>query len=316
MTRAQGSPSGPNVPQEASGVDIVGDWGTSRLRLWLRQDGTVVERREGPGIAALSASPEETLMGLIEAWRGAGPQQVFLCGMVGSRLGWKEAPYVACPVRPHHLGTAAVRFEVDGLPIRILPGISCINPLGAGDVMRGEEIQVLGALTLEKTLRMGRQLLALPGTHNKWAVIDDGVIVTFLTAPLGELFALLVHGSTLIGAGSATADLSMEWFHQGLDRIADKGSGRLVHLLFEARSRQLLEGISPPHAQAYLSGLLVAADAASAFDWFGRPETVHIVGAPRLTDLYMRAFAKLGVSASALDGDNAVLAGLAAIARL
>ena len=54
--------------------------------------------------------------------------------------------------------------------------------------MRGEETQILGALTLDPTLRRGRRLLCLPGTHTKWVLLEDGIMCEFLTALTGELF--------------------------------------------------------------------------------------------------------------------------------
>ena len=45
---------------------ILGDWGSSRLRLWLVCDGTIVDRREGPGIIGLVGSPLDALQAAIE----------------------------------------------------------------------------------------------------------------------------------------------------------------------------------------------------------------------------------------------------------
>ena len=178
-------------------IVIVGDWGGSRLRLWLRQGKSVIHRRDGPGVTALTESPEKTFLDLVGDWREARPEHAMLCGMVGSRMGWIEAPYAPCPATPAEVAASAVCIEADGLPVRITPGLSCINPLGGPDVMRGEETQIFGALSLDAALRAGRHLLVLPGTHNKWVVVEDGRIVTFLTAPVGETFALLKARSTL-----------------------------------------------------------------------------------------------------------------------
>jgi len=296
-------------------VVIVGDWGTSRLRLWLRQGKSVIHRRDGPGVSALADTPEKTFLDLIGDWREAKPAGALLCGMVGSRIGWREAPYAACPASPADVAEKALRFDADGLPVTLVPGLSCVNPLGGPDVMRGEETQIFGALALDGALRVGRHLLVLPGTHNKWTVVEDGRIMGFVTAPVGETFALLKQHSTLAAGGGAQADGSPEGFATGLSRIAEHGAARLPHLMFETRSRQLLAGLSPADAMGYLSGLLIGADVAAARDWFGPMDAVTVIGAGALSDLYVEALAKIGVGAAVVDGDAAVLAGLSAISR-
>lgn len=297
-------------------IVIVGDWGTSRLRLWLRQGKSVIHRRDGPGVSALTDTPEKTFLDLVGDWREANPAGALLCGMVGSRIGWKEAPYAACPAGPAEVAAKALRFDADGLPVTLVPGLSCANPLGGPDVMRGEETQVFGALALDGTLRAGRHLLVLPGTHNKWTVVEDGKIMGFVTAPVGETFALLKQHSTLAAGGGSQADGSAEGFAEGLARIAEHGAQRLTHLMFETRARQLLEDMSSADAMGFLSGLLIGADVAAARDWFGPMEVVTVIGAGHLSDLYAHALAKIGVATNTVGGDAAVLAGLAAISRV
>lgn len=291
-------------------ISIFGDWGTSRLRLYLRQGKTVLDRRDGPGVGALTTSPERTFLDLVGDWREAGPSGAILCGMVGSRIGWVEAPYAPCPASAADLRERVLKIEADGLPVSIIPGLSCVNPLGGPDVMRGEETQILGALELDPALKRGRHLLLLPGTHSKWTVVEDGAITGFLTAPVGETFALLRQHSTL-AAGLGPDVLGSEaGFTMGLTRIVEQGPALLPHLLFETRARQLLNGLSGGDAMGFLSGLLIGADAAAARRWFGELGKVTLIGAPSLNTLYGQAISSAGGQAAALDGDSAVLAGL------
>jgi len=296
-------------------VVIVGDWGTSRLRLWLRQGKAVIHRRDGPGVSALTDTPEKTFLDLVGDWREANPARAVMCGMVGSRIGWREAAYAPCPAGVADVADKALNFEADGLPVTLVPGLSCVNPLGGPDVMRGEETQVFGALSLNLALKTGRHLLVLPGTHNKWTVVEDGKVAGFVTAPVGETFALLKQHSTLAAGGGARVDGSAEGFARGLARVAEHGAARLTHLMFETRARQLLDGMSPADAMGYLSGLLVGADVAAARGWFGPMDAVTVIGAGGLCDLYVQALAQAGVQAATVDGDAAVLAGLAAISK-
>jgi 2-dehydro-3-deoxygalactonokinase len=291
-------------------VTIFGDWGTSRLRLYLRQGKSVLDRRDGPGIGALQASPRDTFLDLVGDWREAKPSLALLCGMVGSRNGWAEAAYAPCPASAADIRERLLRLDADGLPVAIVPGLSCRNALGGPDVMRGEETQILGALALNPDLAKGRHLLALPGTHTKWVVVEDGAITSFLTAPVGELYALLREHSILAKAAPGDGPDSPEGFARGVARIVEQGPARLPHLIFETRSRQLLDGLPKDEAMGFLSGLLIGGDVAATSSWFGELGQVSLIGAPALSALYAQAIAAHGGSSAAVDGDSAVLAGL------
>jgi len=298
-----------------SSVFIAGDWGTSRLRLYLCDGAEVLDRKSGPGAVGAGLAHEAVLFELIAPWIAEhGPLTVLLCGMVGSRNGWVEAPYVACPADAAGLSAQLVRFEVQGCAIGVVPGLKAISPRQAPDVMRGEETQVIGALSLLPHLAKGRHLLAHPGTHTKWVQVEDGQIVTFQTAFTGEMFALLsTHGTlTNLAAGDA-ADLS-DGFAEGLARHERSSASGLLHELFETRSRQLLDGWSPAHAVNFLSGLLIASDVAGAltqFDSAGGPIT--IVGDPALSERYRLALARQGIASELLGGEACALAGLSAL---
>ncbi|MGH8179688.1 MAG: 2-dehydro-3-deoxygalactonokinase, partial [Steroidobacteraceae bacterium] len=238
---------------------IAGDWGTSRLRLSLCLDDRVVETRQGPGIGALREPAAAALRPLVAGWRDThGSLPIVLCGMAGSRNGWRETPYLPCPADLRALGGAALRFEADGAQVAIAPGLSCTSRLGAPEVMRGEETQIAGALALHPELGTGRHLLCLPGTHSKWACVEDGQVRDFLTALTGELFALLRDGSTLMRVTHpGAADDAKDGFDQGLEAAAGLGTASLLHALFTVRSRQLIDGRSHDWALSYLSGLLI-----------------------------------------------------------
>lgn len=295
---------------------IAGDWGTTRLRLALCQGERVLETREGPGIGALRQPAGEALRSLIAGWREAhGPLPLVLCGMAGSRNGWREAAYLPCPADVRALGAAALRFEAEGALVAIAPGLSCESRLGAPDVMRGEETQIAGALTLHPRLAVGRHLLCLPGTHTKWVYLEEGRVRDFLTALTGELFALLRDGSTLLRAASATAEGNSDGFEQGLDAAAALNTPSLLHALFAVRSRQLIDGRSREWALSYLSGLLIGADVRGAVPLFdGRAEAV-LIGDGALNELYAHALRRLGLAASCLDGEQCALAGLRTLWR-
>jgi 2-dehydro-3-deoxygalactonokinase len=294
---------------------IAGDWGTSRLRLALCDEAGFLERTAGPGIAASSQSPEATFLDLTQDWRrDHGPLPLYLCGVAGSRNGWREAVYAACPADPRTLRTRALQFEAEGHSVSIVPGLTCTNPFGAPDVMRGEETQILGATLSHPNLSRGRHLLALPGTHTKWVVLEDGSVQNFLTTPTGEIFALLRAHSTLTSAAPDTQPATPAGFATGVARSRElRDRAGLLQTLFETRSRQLIDGMPAADAVGFLSGLLIGGDVDGALSCFGKTDQVHLVGDPVLSGLYAEALAGIGVASETMDGADCAFAGLRAI---
>jgi 2-dehydro-3-deoxygalactonokinase len=292
---------------------VAGDWGTSHLRLFLCDaQGVALDSRAGPGAAGLGESFAATFDSLTAGWEESqGPLPAVLCGMVGSSIGWTQAPYVACPARPEQIADACASLR--GGRVHIVPGLSCRNRFNAPDFLRGEETQILGALNLVGALRHGCRLLCLPGTHTKWVVLQDGRVREFLTAPTGELFALLSEHSVLVGKpGRVEATLDPDAFTDGAARFNEFPHAELLHRLFECRSRQLSGELTAPAAASYLSGLLVASDVHGALRVLSSSiaAPVHVIGSTRLTQLYATALGLHGCDASAVDGAAASLAGL------
>ena len=287
---------------------IAGDWGTTRLRLALCDDTGIIERRAGPGIGALTQTPEAAFLSLSAGWRAEhGPLPAYFCGVAGSRTGWREVPYVPCPADPNALGHGALRFAAGDVPVALAPGLSCVNPLGAPDVMRGEETQILGALISNPELRQGRHLLVLPGTHSKWAVLEDGEIRTFMTSPTGEIFALLR------GQGSLALADDVQASKAGFERGLADSSGPLLQRLFETRSRRLVEDMPPEDALGLMSGLLIGAEIGGTLACFPGFPKIFLIGDPSLSTLYADALAMHKLDSSILDGEDCVFAGLRSI---
>jgi len=293
---------------------IAGDWGTSRLRLYLCDaSGNVLARGEGEGASAPDCSAR--FAAAVAAWDKAhGQLPAVLAGMVGSTIGWREVPYLKCPAKPAAIADAALRFEADGRAIAILPGLSCKGKTGAPDVMRGEETQILGALRLHPNLAKGRHVFCMPGTHAKWVVVDDGAVTQFQTALSGELFELLRRHSVL-ARDSADVDPQSAAFSLGLDFARANRKSDLLHLLFSTRSRVVIGEMAKGDAGSYLSGLVLGKDIATAMALlevapFNLDGPVQLICTPALAALYGKALATYDVKSAVIDGDRAALAGL------
>jgi 2-dehydro-3-deoxygalactonokinase len=202
-----------------SGYHILGDWGTSNLRLFRVENGVITDHVKGPGIGALPAAAETVFGNAIAPWLAAGhPKWVQLCGMAGARDGWVEVPYVECPADAAHWSRGAARFAYNDIPVSIAAGLACTDIDGIPDVMRGEETQIFGVMALNPALSSGQHVMVLPGTHSKWVLVEDGRVISFRTALSGELFALLRAHSTLLRAAPTNATDEVDGYAAGLAR--------------------------------------------------------------------------------------------------
>ena len=286
---------------------IAGDWGTSRLRLYLCDaGGNVLARGEGEGASVPDCAGR--FDAAVVAWDNAhGVLPAVLSGMVGSTIGWREVPYLKCPAQPSAIADAALRFEAGGRGIAILPGLTCRGKTGAPDVMRGEETQILGALRLHPNLAKGRHIFCMPGTHAKWVAVTDGAVTQFQTALSGELFELLRRHSVL-ARDSGEVDAQNPAFTLGLDFARQKAD--LLHLLFSVRSRVVTGEMAKTDAASYLSGLVLGKDIATALALFSFDGPVQLICTPALAALYAKALSAYDAKSAVIDGDRASLAGL------
>ncbi|MBB6427818.1 2-dehydro-3-deoxygalactonokinase [Sphingopyxis sp. JAI128] len=285
---------------------IVGDWGSTRLRLWRLEEGQVTDRREGPGVIGLQLAPADVLLDAIASWRADGARRVTLCGMAGARGGLYEAGYAPCPLDAPQWAERTAAFALDGLAVRIAAG--CAHDRGGGfrDLMRGEETQLFGAMALNPALTVGRHLLILPGTHSKWAVVDNGRIASFRSFLTGELFARL-RGSSLLPEPASAPGGEEAAFAAGVEAARDGG---LLGNLFLTRSAQVDAGESPEWASTFLSGLLIGSECVEMTGTAPPAALVRIIGAPGLAEHYAAALARFGAGTERLDADACTLAGL------
>lgn len=272
------------------------DWGTSSLRAYLMgEGGSVMDTRSRPwGVRQLPAGGFEAALADIVAGWPALP--LIAAGMVGSRGGWREAPYLPLPCGPRELGAALTRVARDaGQDLHIVSGL---RHAGAADVMRGEETQIAGALALEPSLS-DTAVLVLPGTHSKWVTLRDGAVVDFNTSMTGELFALL-RSHSILGEGMqppatepdhAASQGERAAFRHGVQAILHSGNAGLTSRLFSVRPMLLSGQLSAAAAPAYLSGLLIGEEvrAALAAGRIGPAQTMHLIGEAALCARYRDA---------------------------
>jgi 2-dehydro-3-deoxygalactonokinase len=273
----------------------------------------LAEAASDEGIGAIAGGHEAAFERLVAEWPKL---PAIMAGMVGSRQGWREAAYVPCPTAPPALAEKLHRFETSGgRAVAIVPGLMLTSAERDGDVIRGEETQIVGLIDSEPRFD---GIAILPGTHSKWVAVAGGAIVSFQTFLTGELFDLLAHHSFLRhSVASDGRDLaSAPDFALAVRRVAEDGLPFLASI-FSVRVRQLLDGAKPANNLAYLSGLIIGGEIAAAWELglFAAGHAFRIVGAQPLASAYGRALAILGHEATQHDGKDFVLRGLIHIAK-
>ena len=280
------------------------DWGTTRARAYrVAADGRVLATRNGAvGIQRLDGlTYPEAFAQLLGDWRD-DPLPRLACGMIGSRHGWREAPYVPCPASLDLLSRGLV--ETDGGELTIVPGLTTRDASGTPDVMRGEETQLLGAVAAD----LGRTLVVLPGTHSKWARVDRGVVLDFTTFMTGEMYDALL-GHTILGrlpAGAPVVDPAGA-FARGVKR--GLGAGGFTHDVFGARTLVLMSELPPGDVPEWLSGFVIGREIRNARTWAQHAgddaSRVLVVGSDALAARYVAALRVSEVAATAGPPDAA-----------
>ena len=290
------------------------DWGTTSLRAYrLDGDGRILDSRSGEaGILRVAGGDfAAALLAAIGDWLAAAPEApVIASGMIGSRQGWLEVPYVPCPAGLPQLARALGRARLpDGRLVHIVPGV--LRPADDAvfpDVMRGEETQIFGVRD------ESGGCYVLPGTHSKWATCAAGLITDFTTYMTGEVFDVLRRHSILgrLMAGEAEDEAA---FGRGLRQARESTGappGRLLHDLFSARTLGLTGAVPEAGLASYLSGLLIGSEIQAALARSGAGRVI-VLGSGGLTALYARALTTMGAEVAA-GAPDAAAHGLHAIA--
>ena len=284
---------------------IAVDWGTTNRRAYrVGADGALADEMEDDrGVLAVPKGGFDSAVAQIRERLGDLP--LLMGGMVGSNRGWVEAPYVPCPAGLPELAAGLEWVEPER--VAIVPGICSADP---ADVMRGEEVQILGAYGEE--IIAADALVCHPGTHNKWIRLDDGRITGFRTVMTGELFNLLKGHSILSDLLALPADRGAA-FEAGVRRGFEGDD--LTAELFSVRARVLLGAAAREDSASYTSGLLIGADLRVGLRFAGEREIV-VMARPELSRLYASALGVAGRTAREIDGETAFLAGARHLAEL
>lgn len=289
------------------------DWGTSSFRGYLLdREGRVLEKIDADaGILSIAAREYADVLRdqLSRFAKQATGTPIIASGMITSRQGWLETPYIDCPTDTVALAAALCPLEVQGIgTVWFVPGVKQLNPLP--DIMRGEESQLAGVEGV------GSRIALLPGTHSKWVTMEDGLITGFTTFLTGDLYKAVLQQTILrtTPEGFWSEDAFREGVRTGFSRM-QRGQG-LLSGLFQVRAKSILGLSEENSSRSYLSGMLIGCEIAeSAAGGFTTSQPVLVIGGAHLADIYLLALKECGLRGEAGPSDIAAK-GLFRIARL
>lgn len=304
------------------------DWGTTSMRSWLLGDeGRILETREPAGglldmaagidaadPAARARAYEAAYLDVCGGWLRDHPGLPALaCGMVGSAQGWCEAGYLTVPARLDSTARSLTEITLAAGAVHLVPGLRVASDARhdiPGDVLRGEETQVIGVLELIARPD-AEHIVVLPGTHTKWMRIEDRTVRSFTTAMSGELYGL-VTGHGLLSHTATDPRRDDAAFTRGLTAGFSPRERGLATALFGARAL-VLDGLLAPSSLAdYLSGVVLADEVRHLLPQY-RAERIVLCGNADLCRRYAAALRMRGVVTEVV-GEDAAAAGLWSIA--
>lgn len=285
---------------------LIVDWGTTNFRAFAMDDqGRIIDEQAHPlGLlqvkdGAFAASLQAVLGRWLSHYQDL---PVYMAGMVGSMKGWVNVEYAKTQAGAAELAGGAYRFVLPwGSEAFIIPGVCHQRAPGVQDVMRGEEVQLLGLSQLQNEHDFHAML---PGTHNKHVHFSEGKISAFSSYLTGELFSV-VSEHMLIGKGLDKSQLGAhdEAFLKGVDEGSE--TEQLTSTLFQAWTHRLFKHLREEEVLDYLSGLLIGNELKAL-----KADHYYLVGGSALCKRYQQACMHINIHTQIVSGNACFISGM------
>jgi len=268
-----------NAKLSTSRAVICVDTGTTNTRVWIANQGNIVDRIDeqiGLRDAARernNSSLRNSLRTLIAAARSKAaqsdlyPECVLAAGMLTSPLGLCEVPHIPAPAGEKELADSLYKLsdpQVTDLPIYLVPGIRSGPPspsledLEQTDLLRGEETLVMGLM--QAGVLSGNATLLNLGSHWKAIRIDErSRIASSYTTLTGELIHALQAQTVLASAlpQGRLEELDADWLERGRRFESRNGTGRAM---FSVRLLEQIFHVGQTPLSSFLLGTMIESD--------------------------------------------------------
>jgi 2-dehydro-3-deoxygalactonokinase len=219
---------------------------------------------------------------------------IVISGMASSSIGMDDVPYA---VLPFPVDGSACRYRFFPAEEPFMHTITLVSGVKAEkDVMRGEETQLVGLLSLLDRSIAENAILIFPGTHSKHLYVTENKLVDLQTFMTGEIFSLMANESVLKNSVKRTSvsefsGVNVDAFKAG---VQESISTNVLSSLFSVRTNELFGTLSEEQNFFYLSGLLIGAELKGLHDRESRQ--LILCSGSNLFELYKVAMHELGLT--------------------
>ncbi len=199
----------------------------------------------------------------LETENGCRIENIYASGMITSNAGLYELPHIDAPAAVENLKNGIEKVYLPEIsrdvPFQFFPGIKFQNQPEIGfDMMRGEEVEIYGALEPED---YQKSILFIHfGSHNKLIFVEDGIIRNAITTISGELLWAIVTETILkssIGNFEEPFTMDPSYIEMGYRETKESSISRS---LFVARIHQVINEATHEQVKSYLYGAITFLD--------------------------------------------------------
>ncbi|MBU3005287.1 2-dehydro-3-deoxygalactonokinase [Paraglaciecola arctica] len=288
---------------------LIIDWGTTNFRAFaMSPENTLVDTLEKPiGLLKVpngnfANALEQALTTWLDDYQNL---PIYMAGMVGSLKGWVNVDYAPTPASANGIASKAHHFELPwGAKATIFPGVSHQYQEQHYDVMRGEEVQLLG---LAQLIAKQDYAAVLPGTHAKHATVKGAKIVEFASYLTGEFYAMLINHSLMSKGLPENPEFCLQSFAKGVEASKD---GILTNKIFLGWTHRLFKQLNLEQIPDFISGMLIGYELRNL-----HASSVYLIGGSNLCSRYEAAAKQLSISTETIAGNECYLTGMSLLIK-
>jgi 2-dehydro-3-deoxygalactonokinase len=190
-------------------------------------------------------------------------KNVYASGMITSNAGLYELAHIEAPATVEKIQSGIHTVSMPEISqnalFHFIPGIKFQNQRTIGmDMMRGEEVEIFGALEPEDYQKS--IMFVHFGSHNKLIFVKNGVISNAITTIGGELLWAIANETILkssIGNFEETFEIDNDYVELGYHEAKENNISRA---LFLARIYQVINQATEEQVKSFLYGALMFVD--------------------------------------------------------
>lgn len=247
------------------------DSGTSNTRLYLLNLSGVVLHHSNVPVGSKDSAIAGSNQVLLSAMRKLYDAALAACrltdsnicalyasGMITSKFGMKEVPHLLVPVGQKELQNGICHYYEDTYFHRefcLIRGVKTESAdISYVNMMRGEEIEIIGALDFLPETCKEKSALILPGSHTHIALVENGKIVDLISNFTGELFHA-IQSSTILAPvlNAPVAVYDPYYLKKGAENLQKFGVTRALYI---AQIMQTFDYADAVCRKSYIEGVI------------------------------------------------------------